>query len=175
MTLAQIRVLAEEYATKFNPERVAPFPYERVLDEHKDLRIYYTALDDDEISGATLYKDGIFSILINTNKPSTRQHFSLGHELGHYFLHQDILKAEQALIDGDTYLDGATVLYRQDSTKAQTIEVEANNFAASLLMPADLVRQAWDATHSVQHSARIFKVSVVAMSVRLTKMGLIKE
>jgi len=30
---------------------------------------------------------GVNNILINTNKPELRQNFTLGHELGHYFLH----------------------------------------------------------------------------------------
>lgn len=175
MDIVQIRTLAEEYATKYNPERLVPFPYENILKDMSDLRIYYTTLDDDTISGATLFRDNLFSILINTNKPMTRQHFTLGHELGHYFLHKDILREQHALIDGDKYLDGSSILYRQDGADPQQIELQANNFAASLIMPTHLVQQAWDATQSIQACARIFKVSAIAMSVRLTKMGIIKE
>jgi Zn-dependent peptidase ImmA (M78 family) len=175
MSLTHIRALAEEYATKYNPERVAPFPYENITRDHDDLKVYFTDLEDDDISGMTLYRDGEYSILINTTKPETRQYFSLGHELGHYFLHKDYLKAEEGIIDGEGDLDGPRILYRSDSEKEQQIEVEANNFAASLLMPADLVRQAWQATESVEKCAYIFQVSLVAMSVRLTKLGLVSE
>lgn len=177
MTLAHIRALAEEYATLYNPEHVSPFPYENVVAKHSDLKVYFTHLDDDLVSGVILFKDGEFNILINSNKPATRQHFSLGHELGHYFLHKDQLQAEQGIVDGDDTLDGPRILYRSDdeAEKKTRIETEANNFAASLLMPADLVRRAWRATHSIQECARIFQVSVVAMSVRLTKLGLVEE
>ncbi|HEX3568220.1 MAG TPA: ImmA/IrrE family metallo-endopeptidase [Candidatus Saccharimonadales bacterium] len=175
MSYTRVRALAEEYAEKYNPEHVAPFPYENILKAHDDLRIYYTALDDANVSGAILYKDGVFSILINNTKPQTRQHFTLGHELGHYFLHQSELKSESGIIDGDDALDGPKILYRMDNAESQRLEKEANNFAASLLMPADLVRKAWDATGGVEECARIFQVSVVAMSVRVTKMGLISE
>jgi Zn-dependent peptidase ImmA (M78 family) len=59
-------------------------------------------------------------------------------------------------------------------------EIEANQFAASLLMPAKLVR-----AHAarfgkgplledeVRHLAREFEVSEQAMTIRLTNLGLI--
>jgi Zn-dependent peptidase ImmA (M78 family) len=175
MTLAHIRALAEEYATKYNPSDLSPFPFENVLVDHADLKIYYTALDDSKVSGVILWKDGEYSILINNTKPATRQHFTLGHELGHYFLHQDILKDERGIVDGDDALDGPKILYRSDDDKTTRLEVEANNFAASLIMPANLVRKAWEATLSIEECARIFQVSPIAMTVRLTKLGLVSE
>lgn len=173
MDLTYIRALAEECATKYNPENVAPFPYANVLEERKDLEIYFVDLEDQAVSGVTLFKDGKFNILINNNKPETRQNFTLAHELGHYFLHQDVLKQQHGIIDGDDTLDNPRVLYRASGDSGKKIEVETNNFAASLIMPADLVRRAWEATRSIEDCARIFKVSAVAMSVRLTRLGLV--
>jgi Zn-dependent peptidase ImmA (M78 family) len=175
MTLSHIRALAEELALKYNPYNVAPFPYEHITADHPDLQVYFTVLDDDDISGATLYQAGEFSILINTNKPATRQHFSLGHELGHYFLHQDLLKQQSAIVDGDEFLDAPSVLYRLDDDEIRRVETEANNFAASLLMPADLARRAWRATTDIEECARIFQVSPVAMAIRLVQLGLVSE
>jgi Zn-dependent peptidase ImmA (M78 family) len=174
MTLEQIRALAEDTAAAYNPQHVAPFPYERVTEGRPDLKIYFTELDDDEISGATLHEDGEFTILINTTKPGTRQHFSLGHELGHYFLHTDILKAEKAIIDSEDALAGPRILFRQENTSNEQLEREANAFAATLIMPADLVRQGWDAVDSdIEKLAQIFQVSTIAMSIRLTELGLV--
>lgn len=172
--MLHIRALAEEYASKYNPDNVSPFPFENVLKHHEDLKVYYTVLEDD-VSGAILYKDTEYSILINTNKPTTRQNFTVGHELGHYFLHKEELQRASAIIDGDDSLDGQKILYRRDDQSNKRLEIEANNFAASLLMPADLVRRAWQATQNVEDCARIFSVSVVAMSVRLTKLKLLPE
>ncbi|HSD55916.1 MAG TPA: ImmA/IrrE family metallo-endopeptidase [Candidatus Saccharimonadales bacterium] len=174
MSMLHIRALAEEYASKYNPDNVSPFPFENVLKHHEDLKVYYTVLEDD-VSGAILYKDTEYSILINTNKPTTRQNFTVGHELGHYFLHKEELQRASAIIDGDDSLDGQKILYRRDDQSNKRLEIEANNFAASLLMPADLVRRAWQATQNVEDCARIFSVSVVAMSVRLTKLKLLPE
>ena len=175
MTLAHIRALAEEYARKYNPKHIAPFPHENVLEDQPDLKVYFTELDDAAVSGVILFQDGEYSILVNISKPVTRQHFTLAHEFGHYFLHQDALKREQGIVDGDTTLDNPNILYRLDDAASQRMEVEANNFAASLLMPAELVRRAWEATEDINDCARIFNVSAVAMTVRLTKLGILAE
>lgn len=173
MRLTHIRALAEEYALKYNPDHVAPFPYENVLQEHLELKLYFTHLDDDSVSGVILFKDNEFNILVNTSKPVTRQNFTVAHELGHFFLHQEALRSEKGIIDGEDTLEGS-VLYRLDGNDTRQ-EIEANNFAASLIMPADLVRRAWEATASIEECARIFNVSVVAMSVRLLNLGLVAE
>ena len=173
MTLPEIATLAEELGRTYNPEHIAPFPSERVVAEHDDLDIYFTHLDDFDISGVSLFKDGRYAIIINTSKPETRQHFTLGHELGHYFLHKELLRKEESIIDGDGWLDGPNILYRMNGAENMQLELEANNFAGSLLMPEELVRRAWEVTGSIEACAQLFRVSAVAMSVRLTRLGLV--
>jgi Zn-dependent peptidase ImmA (M78 family) len=175
MTIDEINRLAEKYAKRYNPGSIAPFPYENILAAHPDLEIHFTDLEDAKVSGVTLFEHDKYTILINNTKPEARQHFTLGHELGHYFLHQQYLQREKGIVDGEAWLDGPNMLYRQDDVQKTQIELEANNFAASLLMPEDLLRRAWKAFGSIQECARIFNVSVVAMSIRLTKLGLVKE
>jgi Zn-dependent peptidase ImmA (M78 family) len=174
MTITFARALAEELAAKYNPGRIAPFPYENVLQEHPDLEIHFTDLDDQAVSGVSFCKDGKSTIIVNADKPAVRQNFTLGHELGHYFLHHDILKAEEGIIDGDGAIDGIKSLYRLAESGDDEIEIAANNFAASLLMPADLVREGWRTVGDVEKLARIFQVSTIAMSVRLTLLGLVE-
>lgn len=173
MSLEKIAELAEQYAKKYNPGAIAPFPYENVLEDRKDLDIHFADLEDEDVSGVTFCRDGRFTILINSSKLEVWQHFTLAHELGHYFLHQDILRKEEGFVDGGAWLDGPNILYRIYGENAQ-LELEANNFAGSLIMPADLVRRAWEVTGgNVEECAKIFKVSTVAMSVRLTRLGLV--
>lgn len=173
MTLAQIRALGEEYSRQYNPDAIAPFPHQNIEEAFPDLEIYFAELDEPDVSGATLFKDGKYIILVNIKNHPLRQHFTLGHELGHYFLHKAILEEEKGIMDGADVLDGVKVLYRLDDAETQRLETEANNFAASLLMPAHLVYKAWEATSSIQKTARIFKVSPVAMSLRLAQLGLV--
>ena len=174
MTTTEIRRLAEELATRYNPAHEAPFPYASIVHERSDLEVYYLDLQDSDASGAVLFRNNSFDIVINTTRSETRQHFTLGHELGHYFLHQDILRQETGLIDGESYLDGSKVMYRLDSGQRDQIEREANHFAACLLMPADLVQSAWEVSDDVEKMAELFRVSTVAMSIRLTELGLVE-
>lgn len=176
MTQDEITRLAEDLANKFNPGSIAPFPYENIVAAHPDLEIHHTDIEDDTVSGVTLFEEGRYTILINSTKPETRQHFTLGHELGHYFLHKDLLDSSKGIVDKDIWIDVPNMLFRVDDTTGDTrIETEANVFAASLLMPEGLVRRAWEAFGSIEECARIFKVSAVAMSIRLTRLGLVQE
>ena len=174
MDMDEIIEKAEEVAQEYNPQTLSPFPYENILDSKKDLQIYLATMDM-EISGAIGWntKDKKFEIFVNKEKPQNRQNFTLAHELGHYFLHQEIIQKEDALIDSEDILDSNTTLFRNDVVSSSEIEKEANNFAASLLMPSDLVKKVWNAFKNVEECAKLFQVSVVAMSIRLERLGLV--
>lgn len=172
MTLEEIQAKAEKLAAKYNPAKLAPFPWENVMDEHADLVIHHTDTLPDEISGATIYQENKFFVLINRSKPETRQNFTLGHELGHYFLHTDTLKKE-GFVDTENFLDNPNILYRVDPSDRSVLERQANRFAAALLMPGELVQKAWQANPNIEETAAIFRVSTVAMSIRLTELGLV--
>ena len=175
MTYDEINKLAEKYASTYNPDNLTPFPYENITKAHANLDILYLDPEDDGVSGVILYEgsEDKFSILINATKHSNRQHFTLGHELGHYFLHQDILKQEKGFIDGDRFLDTSNVLYRLDDSEQSRYETEANHFAASLLMPSKLVHEAWDVVRDIEECAKLFNVSTIAMTIRLTELELV--
>lgn len=172
MILEEIHAKAEELAAQFNPDKLAPFPWENVVEAHSELVVHFTDTLPAEISGATTYQDRKFFVLVNSVKPETRQNFTLGHELGHFFLHTDTLKAE-GFVDTENFLDNPNILYRVDPSDRSILEREANHFAASLLMPAELVQKAWHANPNIEEVAAIFHVSTIAMSIRLTELGLV--
>jgi hypothetical protein len=63
-----------------------------------------------------------------------RQRFTLAHELGHYFLkHGDILLSERCQTDD---IDESEVLPRKSNGQFRRLEIQANQFASSLLLPA---------------------------------------
>jgi len=173
MTISEICVKAEEIAQKYNPQGLSPFPYENLQIEKKDFDIYTVKLEP-ELSGGISYSKETerYSIIINMDKAKTRQNFTIAHELGHYFLHQDIIKSEVVLVDGDGFLDSSNTLYRLDNAAQNILETEANNFAASLLMPTQLVLRAWNSMKSIEELSSLFNVSPVAMSIRLERLGL---
>src|SRR5579859_3376307 len=113
MTLVEINDQAEVLAKRYNPENISPFPYENILKENRDLEIYLVDFDA-EISGAIGFNKERkkFEIFVNQNKPQVRQNFTTAHEIGHYFFHKAYIKKEEALVDGENYLDANPMLFR---------------------------------------------------------------
>jgi Zn-dependent peptidase ImmA (M78 family) len=82
--------------------------------------------------------------------------------------------------DGDI-VDTEADLFRNDWGKEDTFEqearrreVQANQFAAALLMPARMVEEIYqEVTKDIAEIARIFKVSKEAMGYRLDQLGLL--
>ena len=173
MDYRDIVIKTQELCKKYNPTVLAPFPYERIFREKSDLELHSLVLDE-EISGSINLDDKTskYKILINNLKPTTRQYFTISHELGHYFFHQKILLKEKVLIDGDKFLD-KPMLFRSNTLVMAAVEFEANQFAANLLMPEDSIKQAWESLGNVYELANIFKVSVSTISIRLERLGLI--
>lgn len=174
MEIIDVTKKAERIIEKYNSEGLSPFPFEKIEADKDDLEILSFSPNED-LSGVIEFdkKENKFIIFINTNKPKTRQYFTIAHELGHYFLHQEIIKEEEVIIDGENSLDGNKALFRLNNYNFTKIETEANNFAATLIMPANSVKDAWNTFKNVEECARIFNVSISAMSIRLEKLNLI--
>ncbi len=166
---------AEQVVNEFNPNGLVPFPFRLIEEKYGDVSIFVAELPP-EVSGAIRFRseESKFEIFINASKPETRQYFTIAHEIGHYFLHGDLIKKEDVVVDDDLLFDGNKALYRMDDAEHSAIETEANNFAAALIMPEPLVRRAWETLKSVEECASLFKVSVVAMSIRLEKFRLLQ-
>lgn len=128
----------------------------RSLLEKYELSLRNATFKRPGISGA--FDRSARTIYISPSDPSTRQRFTIAHELGHYFLHQDITE---------------DILFREKSKadKTSQIETEADSFAAELLMPEDAIRLYWPIAESIQQLADIFDVSFLAMSTRLKCLG----
>ena len=127
----------------------------------------------DEISGL-LVREGMRAIIgVNATQALTRQRFTVAHELGHYLLHPH---------GRDLYVDKDFVVHFRDSNSSKGFdsqEVEANHFAAELLMPNDRVVREFvenqfdiDDEAALRRLAAAFDVSPIAMAIRLTTLGL---
>lgn len=99
-------------------------------------------------------------IVLNKSHTQERQRFTLAHELGHILLHQYT----------SPHADGAQrVRFRdsQSATGTDREEVEANQFAAELLMPRELMLSklrdlgidAWDSERATAVSSAIAKLA----------------
>ena len=97
----------------------------------------------------------ILGILFNKIHSKTRQRFTVAHEFGHFVLkHEGLLGGKLEVIDYDS--------------KSKE-EIEANFFAALLLMPTQLIRKYQNLidTTNTRELAAIFGVSEKACKIRL--------
>ncbi len=98
-----------------------------------------------------------FVIFVNKNEPAVRQRFTAAHEIAHFALHKESIGHEVS----DNYM-----LRSEGMSDRQ--EVEANKFAAAMLMPMDKVNSAIKQGITTPEAlAKKFNVSKVAMSIRL--------
>lgn len=132
------------------------------------INVYEGELNN-EVSGAIRYneKNKKFEILANKNNIWTRKRFTVAHELGHYFLHQDMLKDSDVHIDT---LDRATIKV-DEKTKEQ--EKEVDYLAGALLMNRIVLEKLIEDNYTIEELAEIFDVSSSAMTVRLDILGLL--
>jgi Zn-dependent peptidase ImmA (M78 family) len=127
----------------------------------------YTAEFNNEVSGAIKYDDNTkqFEIIVNKNNAETRRRFTIAHELGHYFLHQDMLK------NADVHIDTLYRVATQVDLQIKNQEKEVDYFAGALLMNKMVIEKLIN-DYSVEELADIFGVSYSAMTVRLNILGL---
>lgn len=177
--IKEARERAEDIARTYNPGGIYPFPYEAIEKAYINLKIFSVPLEDN-LSGAIRYQENEgFHIFVNSNKPRKRRYFTLAHELGHFFLHENKIRGEEIIIDSEDALGDSNILFRPDDTSSMSaewreMEREANNFAASLLMPETFVEKVWNTLKDVDGCAEVFGVSVVAMSIRLKNLHFIE-
>lgn len=147
-----------------------PVPIERIV-KSEGIRLEYAPLDD-ELSGLAHIRDDVPIIGVNALHAPNRRRFTLAHELAHILLHRDEL--ERAV-----HVDRGSL--RRDALSAEgvdPIEIEANAFAAELLMPthlliSELKRHPVDLEDdaAVAALAKRFRVSDAAMRYRLNSLG----
>ncbi len=151
----------------------APIPVELIA-KKLGVDVRFSPLDD-ELSGMIFMQGGKAIIGVNSMHHPNRQRFTIAHELGHFILHKKHITSE---IHVDKQF---RVLMRdgKSATGTERIEIEANRFAASLLMPEDLVAKALDEHEfdiddeaPLVDLAKQFKVSKQTMEYRIRNLGI---
>lgn len=129
------------------------------------------ALDMEMDVAGVLYRQGDHKVIaVNQMHPLTRRRFTIAHEIGHLVLHRGV----------PVHVDQGFRINLRDPSSAQgqeIEEIEANAFAANLLMPfywlrndlrADLIDL--DDSSEVKELAERYQVSQQAMLIRLTTL-----
>jgi Zn-dependent peptidase ImmA (M78 family) len=102
-----------------------------------------------------------YVVTVNDSHPEVRKRFTIAHEIAHFILHRDLI--------GDGIVDNA--LYR-DARLGDSLERQANNYAAAILMPPNLVqRKRMIGKLSPKDLAREFQVSEAVAAIRLQELG----
>ncbi|MCS6284411.1 MAG: ImmA/IrrE family metallo-endopeptidase [Nitrospira sp.] len=159
--LRAYRLLAECGVTQ------APVNLERLAD-YLGATIQREMIEDD-VSGMVFKHKGRYIIGINDRHPETRKNFTIAHEMGHIVLHQ---------LD-QVHVDKKFPVKLRDDVSSQAIdphEIEANAFAAALLMPEALLKKDLseiDCENEDQRNdlAEKYGVSRQAMNYRLMNLG----
>lgn len=147
-----------------------PVPVERVA-ATLGARLRYSPFDG-ELAGMLLRDDEKIVIGVNSLHHINRQRFTIAHECGHLLLHKG----------KDVHIDRSFRINRRDERSSKAIdpeEIEANRFAAELLMPYDTLLKDLrdfgidiDIEDDVQlkELADRYQVSVQALTHRITNL-----
>ncbi len=150
-----IKKLKDEFRDKMKSLQVNVPVHVVPIAESFGLKVFKNTNFPDKLSGLIKKVDDSYQIHVNGNHPITRQRFTIAHELAHFLLHKDII--------GDGITDD--YLYRSNLNKS--IEREANQLAAEILMPEHLLKTSKYKEMTISEQADEFWVSKVSMDIRL--------
>ena len=157
-------------------ETIADSHYGMLVSEHPDLAAM-AALGDDHISG--LLFPGRREIWVDAKEAArapARRRFTIGHELGHWVLHSllddpdgQVVHCRSEVVRDEAAVEGPPAHHHlPDLLAYPPRELDANQFAAALLMPRWLVEAERErAGDEVQALTKRFGVSPIAMERRL--------
>jgi Zn-dependent peptidase ImmA (M78 family) len=152
--------LAENEATRLLNEAGIYSPPVNPIDVSRFLgvRVSFVSFTGDSSQISGLFDFTTDTIMVNKDEPGVRQTFTIAHELGHRVMHQDWAAS-----------DNYSVLWRDPTKqKKDRREQEANVFAASLLMPREMVKRYRHL--DIQAMARLFAVSEQVVNNRLNSL-----
>ncbi len=122
-----------------------------------------------ELAGMLVRRQGQTVIGVNSLHHINRQRFTSAHECGHLLFHK-----------GDVHIDRSFRVNRRNPVSSQAVdpeEIEANRFAAEILMPYDMIMK-----HLIEYDIDIedekelrgladkYQVSLQAMTHRVTNL-----
>ena len=150
-----------------------PIPVEQIADSLGAV-VRFSPLED-SLSGMIFIESTRTIIGVNSHHHPNRQRFTIAHEIAHLQLHRKRILHE-------VHVDkGFRVLMRDGSSASGTerMEIEANQFAAELLMPSSLLnimlkKRGFDIddVRPLEVLARKFRVSKQALEFRIRNLRL---
>ena len=155
--------------------RSLPIPVDRVA-KALGAQVRFSPLDD-ELSGMIFISENTPIIGVNSLHHPNRQRFTIAHEIAHLELHRDLISGK---VHVDKDFPVAFVGLNRDGKSAlgtDDIEVQANQFAAELLMPTAFMKAALankpfdiDDEGPLDELAKKFRVSRQALEFRIRNL-----
>ena len=176
--IKHIQTIVEQLLEQTNNKK----PPINVREITQSLNISLREADLEDISGL-IFRDGTEVIMgINSNHAETRKRFTIAHELGHYFIHAN----------NQLFVDKVFAVKLRDHRSSEAVsieEIEANAFAAELLMPTRFLQRdfeklqpgildydSWEGMDDViEKLAHTYQVSKQAMTIRMINLGVLPQ
>lgn len=155
-----MRRLSEELSLVNDFRRQVPVNVE-LLAKSLGIEVNYMNLDAETSGMIERTPNNRFRIVVNGNHPHTRQRFTIAHELGHYFNHRHLIG--DGILDDRAYRSAASGRYTNTAIGRRQ-ETEANQFAATLLMPIDPINK-------LRHETGINDPSAVARKIEVSEQA----
>ena len=164
----------------------APVPVESIAEHFLGYEIEISdegLFADPEYLGGIVFSENLIQVNASVEANEGRYNFTIAHELGHHVLHREIYLGASS--------DNASNILCRDTFEKPLIEVQADRFAAALLMPAKKMAAAVQATEqpkrlvspravrgyaaAVARSGQFSNVSNTAMVNRLIDLGYLSD
>ncbi|MCG3127355.1 MAG: hypothetical protein CHACPFDD_02214 [Phycisphaerae bacterium] len=180
----EAELVLAEYADSHGAITSPPVPIDEIVDVHLKLVIEFHDMRElfpfGDVHGAIWMRDqriGVDQSLDPSTNPRKRgrYHFTLAHEAGHWRLHRKYYLEDvaQGRLFGE---DLAKPAYVCRSSDKRPVEWQADQFAASLLMPRKLVYAAWTAWRGNANAVAVTELrGAGAGSVSLTDEKLMED
>jgi len=187
--------LLETYFHEQGGSKQIPIPVDEILETHLGLSLDFddlqTVLGVPDVLGA-LWVDRREVFIDQSLEPEAnpemegRFHFSVGHEIGHWRLHRQYLRVVDGQIATRSGNQAEPTVICRNSQARERIEVQADIYAAHLLMPTSAVVRRYEPDryrslerleildYVVPKLAEEFAVSRTAMRIRLENLGLLR-
>ncbi len=154
---------------------------ERILTEYCGFEVMHIEnLDPGGRPVLGLFVPGHNIVMVESTSIEPRKRFTLAHELGHAELEYDFGPAdslfdlqEPAMFECTAGDEDLKFMDERRAAHRRRKEIRANQFAANLLMPGDLVREVWRDLCDLDRAAAVMSVSKEALGYRLRELRIV--
>lgn len=130
------------------------------LIKSQNIELVYDEDMPSDVSGVLKKENDTWTIHVNKMHSQNRQRYTIAHEFGHYCLHKDYT---------NEFKDKTFFRKEKDWT---SIEYDANQFAAELLMSKECIKNALNNDIiTIKELSEAFGVSMIAMRNRLLSLN----